>query len=169
MNWLLRLYPEPWRQRYGEEFAAVLVSQRASLGLVLDVLGGAIDAHLHPQIKNSHSKQTTGDDTMTLAMLQRCAAGGPRLSPQDQRIAAFFMILSSVAIALLYIGLTKLYPHSPAVEAVGYSSFPFLGLIYGQTAYLRRRPWLTQFFILGGGLAGMYIFMLAVCRIGNTL
>ncbi len=46
MKWLLQLYPAPWRERYGEEFGAVLASQRASPGMVLDVLGGAIDAHL---------------------------------------------------------------------------------------------------------------------------
>ncbi len=100
MNWLLRLYPARWRERYGEEFDAVLASQRASVGLVLDVLGGAIDAHLYPQIQHSHSQPIKGDDTMTLEMLQRCAAGGPRLSPRDRRIASRFTILSALAIAL---------------------------------------------------------------------
>jgi hypothetical protein len=52
MKWLLQLYPARWRERYGEEFGAVLASQRASVGMVLDVLGGAIDAHLYPQIQN---------------------------------------------------------------------------------------------------------------------
>lgn len=169
MNWLLQLYPARWRERYGEEFGAVLASQRASVGLVLDVLGGAIDAHLHPQIQYSHSKQTEGEDTMTLAMLQRCAAGGPKLSPSDRRIASLFMTLSGLVMASLYIGLTKIYHSAPAVEALFYASFPSLCLVYGEAAYLRRRPWLTQVFILGGGLAGMYLFMLAVCVIGSKL
>jgi hypothetical protein len=76
MNWLLPLYPARWRVRYGEEFGAVLASQHASVGLVLDVLAGAVDAHLYPQIQNSQSKPMKGDDTMTLEMLQRCAVGG---------------------------------------------------------------------------------------------
>ena len=33
MRWLLRLYPAAWRERYGEEFGAILDSQRASVGL----------------------------------------------------------------------------------------------------------------------------------------
>jgi hypothetical protein len=169
MNWLLRLYPAPWRERYGEEFGAVLASQRASLGLVFDVLGGAIDAHLHPQIQQSHSKQIKGDDTMTLEMLQRCAAGGPKLSPSDQRIASRFTILSALVLAVLYIGLTKIYHSVPAVEAVLYMSFPSLALVYGQTAYLRKRPWLTQVFILGAGLSALYLVMLAACVIGSKL
>ncbi len=172
MNLLLRLYPARWRERYGEEFAAVLASQRASPGLVLDVLGGAVDAHLHPQIQHSDSKpieDRTGDDTMTLEMLQRCAAGGPRLSASDRRTASLFMILSALVMAVLYIGFTKLYPAAPGVQALFYASFPCLALIYGQAAYLRKRPWLTQAFILGGGLSAMYLFMLAVCLISAKL
>ena len=169
MIWLLRLYPAQWRERYGEEFRAVLASQRASPGLVLDVLSGALDAHLYPQIQPSHSKQIKGEDTMTLEMLQRCAAGGPKLSPRDRQIASLFMISSGLLLAALYMALTKIYHAAPAVEAVLYASFPFLGLVYGQTAYLRKRPWLTQAFILGGGLSGLYLFMLAACLIGSRL
>jgi len=47
---LLALYPRPWRLRYGAEFAALLDDQRPSPGLVLDVVLGAIDAHLDPQL-----------------------------------------------------------------------------------------------------------------------
>jgi hypothetical protein len=169
MNWLLQLYPARWRERYGEEFGAVLASQRASVGLVLDVLGGAIDAHLYPQVKNSNSKLIKEEDTMTLLMLQRCSAGGPKLSPRDQRIASFFMILSALGMAVLYIALTKIYHSTPAVQAVGYASFPALCLVYGEAAFLRKRPWLTQAFILGGGISGMYLFMLAVCVMGSKL
>ncbi len=165
MNWLLRLYPARWRERYGEEFGAVLASQHASVGLVLDVLGGAIDAHLYPQIQNS--KPLKEEDTMTLLMLQRCSAGGPKLSPRDQRIAMFFMILSALVMAILYISLTKIYHSAPAVQALGYASFPALCLVYGEAAYLRKRPWLTQVFILVGGLSAMYLFMLAVSVIGS--
>jgi drug/metabolite transporter (DMT)-like permease len=169
MSWLLRLYPARWRERYGEEFGAVLASQRASVGLVLDVLGGAIDAHLYPQIQHSHSKPIKEEDTMTLLMLQRCSAGGPKLSPRDQRIASLFMIFSALVMAGLYIALTKIYHSAPAVQALFYASFPALALIYGETAYLRKRPWLTQVFVLSGGLSGLYLFMLAVCVVGSKL
>jgi hypothetical protein len=179
MSWLLRLYPSQWRDRYGEEFGAVLASQRVSPGLIFDVIGGAIDAHLHPQIKASASQQIAsnqitsnriqGDETITLEMLQRCAAGGPKLSQRDQRIASFFMIVSALAMSALYIGLTKIYRGAPAVEALLYMSFPFLALVYGQTAYLRKRAWQTQYLVLGGGFVALYLFMLVVCVIGSKL
>ncbi len=43
----LRLYPRAWRARYGVEVAALLADHRASLWTLLDVLLGALDAHLH--------------------------------------------------------------------------------------------------------------------------
>jgi len=86
-----------------------------------------------------------------------------------QRIASLVMISSGLVMAGLYIGLTKIYYAAPALQALFYASFPALAIIYGETAYLRKRPWLTQVFILGGGLSGMYLFMLAACLIGSKL
>lgn len=106
---------------------------------------------------------------MTLEMFERCAAGGPKLSPRDRRIASLFTILSALVMAVLYMVLTKIYHRSPAVEAVFYASFPSLALVYEQTAYLRKRPWLTQVFVLGAGLLSLYLFMLAACLIGSRL
>jgi hypothetical protein len=168
MKWLIQLYPLAWRARYGEEFAAVLASQRASLGLMLDVVGGAVDARLHPQIDNSSSKQNQGE-TMTNQMMKRCAAGGPKLSPADQKIASITMLASSLALAILYIVLTKVYRSLPAVQALGYAAFPAMWFIYEQTAYLHKRRWFTQAVIGFAGVAGMYLIMLAACEIAVRL
>ena len=46
---LLRLYPRAWRERYGEELSAQLEAQRPlRIGVVADLVRGALDAHLHP-------------------------------------------------------------------------------------------------------------------------
>lgn len=50
MRALLALYPSAWRRRYGSEFAALLEAQPLSPALILDIVLGAIDAHLDPQI-----------------------------------------------------------------------------------------------------------------------
>jgi len=71
--------------------------------------------------------------------------------------------------ATIYIVLAKMYHHAPAVEAVGYSAFPAMWLVYEQTAYLRRRPWYTQVLIAFALLAGMYLFMLGMCVIASKL
>jgi len=44
--WLMRLYPRPWRDRYAVEFEAMLEQCLHSPLDVLDVLLGALDAHL---------------------------------------------------------------------------------------------------------------------------
>ncbi|HTC46077.1 MAG TPA: hypothetical protein VK722_02050 [Candidatus Aquilonibacter sp.] len=197
MNWLLRLYPARWRERYGEEFGAVLASQRTSPGLVLDVLAGAIDAHLYPQIPRSDIQQQEvqdlqqasiqqgllqqatlqqsqatlieGKDTMTFQLLQRCAAGGPKLSREDRQAAQRTMIWSALAMSALYMGLTKIYRDAPAVQALFYSSFPFLALVREQTAYLRKRTRATQMLLLVVGFSGMYLFTLGAFLLARAL
>ena len=41
---LLRLYPRPWRERYGDEFLALLEKEGTSARVVMSVLAGAFDA-----------------------------------------------------------------------------------------------------------------------------
>jgi len=48
-RFLVRLYPRAWRRRYGEEVIAHYGRRRLGLRDTLDLLGGALDAHLHPQ------------------------------------------------------------------------------------------------------------------------
>jgi hypothetical protein len=50
MNALLRLYPRAWRERYLAEVTALLEERPPSLGDRLDLLRGAADAWLHPQV-----------------------------------------------------------------------------------------------------------------------
>lgn len=50
MSALLRLYPRAWRERYGDELAALLEDQPATLHDRIDLIRGAVDARLHPQV-----------------------------------------------------------------------------------------------------------------------
>lgn len=47
MRALLRLYPPAWRVRYGEEFSALLDDQNVSIATIVDIILGALDAHLY--------------------------------------------------------------------------------------------------------------------------
>ena len=44
----LGLYPRSWRERYGEELADLLDREALGLRTRLDLVRGAVDAHLHP-------------------------------------------------------------------------------------------------------------------------
>ena len=46
MRWLLALYPRAWRDRYGEEFEGLLEQERVTPLLVMNVLGGALEARV---------------------------------------------------------------------------------------------------------------------------
>jgi hypothetical protein len=47
---LIALYPRAWRERYGDELAAILVAEPPGLRARLDLVRGALDAHLHPAV-----------------------------------------------------------------------------------------------------------------------
>lgn len=50
MSALLRLYPREWRDRYEIEFREVLEMRRPGVRDRIDIVGGAIDARLHPEV-----------------------------------------------------------------------------------------------------------------------
>jgi hypothetical protein len=47
---LLSLYPARWRERYGDELLDALSAHPLTLHGRLDVIRGAVDAHLHPEL-----------------------------------------------------------------------------------------------------------------------
>lgn len=56
---LVGLYPAAWRHRYGDEFLALLEDRPPSGIGTLDVLWGAIDAHLFPQAPEGRFRMFT--------------------------------------------------------------------------------------------------------------
>jgi hypothetical protein len=50
MSRLLALYPRAWRRRYGEELLSLIAVRPPNAGDRLDLVLGAIDAHLHPYL-----------------------------------------------------------------------------------------------------------------------
>ncbi len=51
MSRLMRLYPAAWRERYEAEFLALLHERRATFVDLLDIVRGALDARIHPQVR----------------------------------------------------------------------------------------------------------------------
>jgi hypothetical protein len=71
-NSLLRLYPASWRERYGEEMQQVLKLYPVSLWTALDVLLGALDAHLNSGLLPS-KVMTMGHRIRTSEIMIFCA------------------------------------------------------------------------------------------------
>jgi hypothetical protein len=49
MTRLIRLYPRAWRDRYEEEFSTLLVERPPTSADLVDIVRGALDAHVNPQ------------------------------------------------------------------------------------------------------------------------
>ncbi len=47
---LVRLYPHTWRERYEEEFLAMLEQRLLAFQNGVNPLSGIVDAHLHPAL-----------------------------------------------------------------------------------------------------------------------
>ena len=77
LPFLLRLYPAPWRERYGDEFRELLADRPPTLRDRLDVVAGAIDARLHPQVGRTQDDVPTRPDRSVAATL---ALGGVLLT-----------------------------------------------------------------------------------------
>jgi len=109
---LLRLYPSRWRQRYEEEVGALVNDEPLSLGAVLDLLRGAFDAHIHPELGAPSLVGSTGSGQIPLAPPSQ---GSPAAGP---------LRLLLVVIALFVIGLGLLYAYraqTPAVPSVSFA------------------------------------------------
>jgi MFS family permease len=57
MSRLLALYPRAWRARYGDEFAELLEARPPSLRDRLDIVVGAIDARVNPQVPGADVRE----------------------------------------------------------------------------------------------------------------
>lgn len=85
---LLRLYPRAWRERYGDEVAAVLAQHRVSLWTLLDMLLGAYDTHLHGdllpgRLVSMAHRIRSSEIVVFCAFVVFCLAWGPMQQMRD--------------------------------------------------------------------------------------
>jgi hypothetical protein len=57
MPFLLRLYPSRWRARYGDEFLELLEARPPSLRDRVDIVVGAVDARVNPQVEGASDRE----------------------------------------------------------------------------------------------------------------
>jgi hypothetical protein len=115
MNLLLRLYPRAWRERYGDELVALLAERPASMLDNLDLIRGALDARLHPQLQGSSSAPQTEVSGHHRQLGPAAALGGvawilaiaslfvlPRdvYGERDASLAAFGLAVGSILISV---------------------------------------------------------------------
>jgi len=103
---LLRLYPRCWRDRYGDEFMAMLEAQRLSFTDVLDVALNALDAHINPNLSFA---DTSLNERVRLLMQKLRSA----------EIMIFAAWIAFVVAGLHFNGLMDDSPYSPLMGNIG--------------------------------------------------
>jgi hypothetical protein len=75
MRSLVDLYPGRWRERYGDELQYLLDERPPSILDRFDVIRGAVDAHLHPQLTRPEVAPDTSSRAADLRVARRLGAG----------------------------------------------------------------------------------------------
>ena len=160
---LIRCYPARWRDRYGEEFEAILEERPLGPFDVADILLGALDARLR-QGRRGADIATGRSFSMSLRIggiaamigapvwVAGFAISSGAVANVDTRAAAIVLVVGSLLLLIALAGLSafqaRVHPllswAAFALPAVG-----TLGLIFGAAAVVLERDELTEAFFFG--------------------
>jgi hypothetical protein len=176
VTWLLRLYPSPWRRRYGGEVAEMLADRGFSLRIAIDLVAGAIDVWLHPTVTLAAAAAAETKEEVEKTMLNRimrldCAGafGGPNLDKADEWRAASVMIGCTLALTGIWTAAHIRYGDNPYIDAVGVMPF-FIGLLVSMRyTYLKGRPLSVQAVFIAGITLLLTLFFLGTGWLGTRI
>ena len=122
---LLLLYPTAWRERYGEEFGALLEDTPLTWHTGFDCLRGALDARLHPEwtifegwpMNQKRSFRIAGNGAILSALLLVSGMLHAERSPEAD--AEFLLLLAPIALLPIVVVLHQLYrPVMPGASLI---------------------------------------------------
>lgn len=150
---LLRLYPRAWRERYGDEFLALVGEERLSAQQVVDVVFGAIDARLSGAVRRGAAAAGAGGGGAMLQVLRMgCDRPARRFTTRDALLGAAAVILGSVATVVLGRSLQGA-GYSDLGESVMGMAVPIAVMFSLPFTYFKGQPWFAQAAFIGGVLA----------------
>jgi hypothetical protein len=165
MTWLLRLYPRPWRRRYGAEVAAMLAGRSFSLAVAVDLVAGAIDVWLHPSATLAAATAASPQEERTmLSRIARfdCAAlMGTDVTTADQWKAGGVAVGLTVVLTLIWMYAHVRIGDNPYVDSLSMMTFMVPLLFSMRYTWLKRRPASVQAVFIGGLSLALAAFMLA--------
>ena len=156
MIWLLRLYPAPWRRRYGEEVAGMIAGRRFSFRIAIDLVAGAIDVWLHPSATlaaASVAEPTNAEEGTMLSRIARfdCAAiMGTKITKADEWKATGMTVGGTVVLTLIWMAVHRRVGDNAYVESLSFMAFVVPLLSSMRYTYLKGRPGSVQAVFVGG-------------------
>jgi hypothetical protein len=170
MTWLLKLYPPRWRHRYGAELGDLIAAQRFSIGGALDLLAGAVDAWIHPELVAPTTSESKGEVVMIARALRlKCAGYGPDITSSDKRKSAAVMIGGALLLTLLWLGAQWPFPQNAYLDAVGPMAFFLPLLLSSRYTSLKGRSARAQAVLIVGLGAALTVFFLLVGWVGTMI
>lgn len=171
MSALVRLYPRPWRERYEKEFLAVLASRPPSIGDRVDIVRGAVDARLHPELSGDPERSHSVTPAERVAAASSLAAGALWLAwfglivrdfrgwgagePENAPVMVALSTFAGLALALAHVFVAYaaqgvMHPVGGVGASIAAVAFVFTAFGGGATAYFA----LIGSAMLAGALAG---------------
>lgn len=156
MTWLLRLYPSPWRRRYGDEVAEMLAHQGFSLRIAVDLIAGAIDVWLHPSATlaaaGTATTQRPVEEQTMLSQIARldCSAAAGAYTKEDQWKAAGAAVGGTIVLTLIWMTAHIRLGDNAYVDSLSVLTYTVPTIFSMRYTYLKKRPAGVQaVFILG--------------------
>jgi hypothetical protein len=163
---LVRLYPHAWRVRYGDEMRELLSSQPFSLRTLVDLIAGAVDARLSPQLAPVEpASATNGAHDMVKAF--SCSSAGVPVRDQWRSVA--WMLGGSLGLTLVGIALQLRIGDNAFSEGLLYSAFPASLMLSSECTYLKRYSAPARSVISIGGAVVVILTMWAAVAIAQRI
>jgi hypothetical protein len=173
MRALLRLYPKAWRNRYEDEFEALIEASPMGFSLIVDVVAGAVAARLNPGLVTrpaSAPAASKGEGHMLGRVMKiRCLGYAPHISTRDQWLSAAVMIGGTIVLTLIWMRAHVVLGDNPYTDSLG--TMPFLAayLLSLPFTYLKGRSARAQGVFIGASLALLTAFLLAIGYVASLI
>jgi hypothetical protein len=124
-------------------------TRRATLGAVIDIVAGALDAWLQPQsiIAADHIEEKA----MVSTLMKRCAAGSS-VSTREAGIGAAIMLGGTLALTAVYLYLAARYRGNELVDTFGVLIYPASLALAMPFSSFRNKSWRTRLGVMASVL-----------------
>jgi hypothetical protein len=150
---LLRLYPRAWRERYGDEFLALVGDRPLGFPQLIDIVSGAIDAHLSSDVRAMTARgQTTAIqggtaviDTLKASCIHDKEAP---FSKRDAWIGSGVLVGGVILLSALGILLNRSGLNTVG-ESIKGAAFPVSALLSMPFTFVKKQSWKAQAVLVG--------------------
>ena len=163
---LLHLYPREWRRRYGAEMRELLADQRLSPRTVADLVAGAIDARINPQLRAGIEP---APQQGVASMIKSTVCNPAGLSAQDQWKSAGWMLGGSATLMLAGVLLKLQIGPNSLSEGLVYGAFPASLMLSSECTYFKRYSRAARMTMAVAGALLIIVMMWASAAIANRI